>query len=126
MRSKIRVTIDGTPYSGVLYDDQVAIQIAGQLPIEVDTSAWGNELYGALPFSPNLTGETKEVMEIGELAYWPPGNALCIFYGPTPASVEDEPRIASPGYPVGLIELPKRGEELRGLRSARVTVAWVG
>ena len=43
-------------------------------------------------------------MEVGEVAYWPPGQALCIFFGPTPASVGDEPRAASPVNPLGSID----------------------
>ena len=42
-------------------------------------------------------------MEIGTLAYWPPGSAFCIFYGPTPASNCDQPRAASPVNIVGCI-----------------------
>nr|MBP6333007.1 hypothetical protein [Aminivibrio sp.] len=41
--------------------------------------------------------------EIGDVALWPAGNALCIFFGPTPASSGDEPRMASPGVLVGRI-----------------------
>jgi hypothetical protein len=42
-------------------------------------------------------------MKVGELAVWPVGRALCIFFGPTPASREDEPRAVSPVNPVGMI-----------------------
>ena len=45
----------------------------------------------------------REVMEIGEVAYWPPGRALCVFFGPTPASAGAEPRAASPVNPVGAL-----------------------
>jgi hypothetical protein len=52
-------------------------------------------------------------MEVGELAVWPTGNALCIFFGPTPASKGDEPRAVSPVNPVGrLLDNP---EDLRKL-----------
>jgi hypothetical protein len=40
--------------------------------------------------------KSKQIVEIGDLAYWPPGRALCIFFGPTPASLGKEPRAASP------------------------------
>ena len=42
-------------------------------------------------------------MAIGELAYWPPGNAFCIFFGPTPVSCGNEPRAANPCNPLGQI-----------------------
>jgi hypothetical protein len=35
------------------------------------------------------------------LAFWPPGKAFCIFWGPTPASEGDEPRAASDVVPIG-------------------------
>ncbi len=37
-----------------------------------------------------------EVVPVGAVAYWPPGSKLCLFWGETPASVDDEPRAASP------------------------------
>jgi hypothetical protein len=46
----------------------------------------------------------KEVVELGDIAYWPPGNAFCIFFGPTPASNGSEIRPASAVNVVGRIE----------------------
>jgi hypothetical protein len=43
-------------------------------------------------------------MQIGELAYWQPGQALCLFFGPTPASQGDEPRAASPVLSLGRVQ----------------------
>jgi hypothetical protein len=51
-------------------------------------------------------------MELGELGFWPPGNAFCIFFGPTPASHGDEPRAASAVNPFGKIE-----QDVSGLKS---------
>jgi hypothetical protein len=48
-----------------------------------------------------VSQDARDVMEVGELAVWPTGNALCIFFGPTPASKGDEPRAVSPVNPVG-------------------------
>jgi hypothetical protein len=42
-------------------------------------------------------------MEVGEIAYWPPGKALCIFFGRTPASTDERPRAASPVIPIGRV-----------------------
>ena len=43
-------------------------------------------------------------MEVGDLGYWPPGQAFCLFFGPTPASHGDEPRAASPVNVFGKVE----------------------
>jgi hypothetical protein len=62
----------------------------------------------------------KEVLKLGELCYWPPGRAFCIFFGPTPASQGDEIRPASPvnvfGYVLGdskIFKKVKSGERIR-------------
>ena len=49
------------------------------------------------------SADAREEMAVGELAYWPPGNALCIFFGPTPVSEGSQPRAASPVNPVGML-----------------------
>jgi hypothetical protein len=56
---------------------------------------WGDEIYFAIPVKAK-SESPREVVELGDLAYWPPGSAFCIFYGPTPASRGDEIRPASP------------------------------
>jgi hypothetical protein len=101
MRAKI--DIGGTQYEAELDDSVLGIDLKSHMPLSFSMSRWGDELYGDWGISVNPSGGTKEVMEIGELAYWPPGNAFCIFFGPTPASKNDEPRIASPGYSLGRI-----------------------
>ena len=69
--------------------------IGSVLPIKARANTWGDEIY----FSIGVTikpENAREVVEKGELAYWPPGKAFCIFFGPTPASRGDESRAASP------------------------------
>jgi hypothetical protein len=67
------------------------------LPQEISMSRWGDEFYGTLKEKVD-SGADKlgDVFEIGDVALWPAGNALCIFFGPTPASEGTEPRMASP------------------------------
>ena len=65
------------------------------LPIEGNGNRWGDEIYFSTKV--NLREEkSRAEVAIGDLAYWPPGKAICIFFGPTPASKGDEPRAASP------------------------------
>ena len=79
-----------------------AIAIWDALPIEARGSTWGEEIYFSIPVQ--LSEENgKEVVELGDIAYWPPGKAFCIFFGKTPASTGDAPRAASPVNPLGRV-----------------------
>jgi hypothetical protein len=64
---------------------------------------WGDEIYFAIPIEAELDDTARAVVEQGDLGYWPTGHALCIFFGPTPASQGDEIRPASPVNLVGKI-----------------------
>lgn len=69
--------------------------VADALPLAGGASRWGDELY--VRYEVDVPPEnTRERVAVGTLAYWPQGNAVCLFWGPTPASDGDEPRAASP------------------------------
>ncbi len=74
------------------------------LPIENTVNTWGDEIYFEIPVKSTLDETAKEVVEKGELGYWPTGKAFCIFFGPTPASQGDEIRPASAVNIVGRVE----------------------
>ena len=78
-----------------LNESKTASAIWGALPITARVSTWGDEIYFGIPVKAE-SEDPREVVEPGDLAYWPPGSAFCIFYGPTPASRGDEIRPASP------------------------------
>jgi hypothetical protein len=89
---------------GELADTSAGRALASLLPIAFPMDRWGDEYYGDMGVAVGpVTGETVEVLDVGELAYWAPGNALCLFFGPTPVSREGEPRAASAVYPVGRV-----------------------
>jgi len=71
------------------------------LPLEFSMSRWGDEYYGECGIEMELSQDARDVLEVGELAVWPTGKALCIFFGPTPVSKGSEPRAVSPVNPVG-------------------------
>lgn len=99
----ITITIAGESIPAELNDSDTAMEIVKKLPIDSDFNTWGDEIYFSIPVK---TGSEngKEIVESGELGYWPPGNAFCIFYGATPGSTEDEIRPASPVNPIGYIK----------------------
>lgn len=93
--------------------------VEAALPFEGDAARWGEELYASVDVaaSPETTGAE---VDPGAIAYWPSGPAICLFWGPTPASRGDEPRAASPvgvvakvQDPEALAEIPPGGARLR-------------
>ena len=83
-----------------LNDTRTAQAIWEALPIAVAGSTWGDEIYFAIPVE-QPTEHGQEVVELGDLGYWEPGSAFCIFFGPTPLSQGDEIRPASAVTVVG-------------------------
>jgi hypothetical protein len=73
------------------------------LPIDARANTWGDEIYFSIPVH-HEEENSKETVELGDLGYWPPGNAFCIFFGPTPASRGDEIRPASPVNVFGKVD----------------------
>ena len=74
---------------------KTAEAIWAALPLKGHANRWGDEIYFSIPVS--LKEETaKTEVDVGSVAYWPPGKALCIFFGPTPVSQHGEPRAYSP------------------------------
>jgi len=101
MAQSIRITAGDVSLAAELNDSPSAAAILAALPIEASGSRWGEEIYFSIPVKEKAAPDARADMEVGELAYWPPGNAFCIFFGPTPASDGDAPRAASPVNPVG-------------------------
>lgn len=92
---RIIITAGDVVKEAVLYKTSTADAIWQALPIKARGNTWGDEIYFSIPV--NLAGEnSQDVVGVGDLAYWPPGSAFCIFWGPTPASIGDEIRPASP------------------------------
>ena len=96
----IKITAGSVTVSASLNVTDTAATIWDALPIEASASTWGDEIYFAIPVS---AGEEmgQEVVELGDLGYWPPGSAFCMFFGPTPMSRGDEIRPARPVTVIG-------------------------
>jgi uncharacterized protein len=80
---------------------KTAKAILDSLPIKVKINRWGDELY--TDKTPILAGEEnpQSVVYLSDVAYWPEGNAICLFFGPTPIS--KEPNKILPYSPVNVI-----------------------
>ena len=84
-------------------DSKTARLVWEALPIESEGNRWGEEIYFSVPVKSVAEPGAGEVVEEGDLAYWPPGKAFCIFFGPTPVSRENEVRAASAGNVIGKV-----------------------
>jgi uncharacterized protein len=102
MPRAIRITAGAVSVQAELNESATAAAIAAALPIEAKGETWGDEIYFDIGLG--LGGESpKEVVALGDLGYWPPGQAFCIFFGPTPMSRGDEIRPASAVNVVGRV-----------------------
>ncbi len=93
-------------FSADLYDTPTAAAIAKILPIQGTINRWGGEIYFTIPAHLPLEPDSRATLTPGELGYWPTGLAFCIFFGPTPASKNSEPKAASPVNIFGKINGP--------------------
>jgi hypothetical protein len=100
---EIRISAGSVSAVAALDDSATARAVWKALPIEAKAATWGDEIYFPVPVSLQEDG-ARAVVEVGDLGYWPPGRAFCIFFGPTPASHGDECRPASPVNVLGRVQ----------------------
>jgi hypothetical protein len=104
MPERICIEANGVEFHTVLNDTTTARAIADALPIAAEGNRWGGEIYFSIPVKAGLERGARDVLKAGQIGYWPPGTALCLFFGPTPASEGNEIRAASDVNIVGRIE----------------------
>jgi hypothetical protein len=92
---RIRITAGSIAADAALNDSVTAAAVWEALPLSVPGETWGDEIYFSIPVKAKPESP-RETVEMGDLGYWPPGSAFCIFFGPTPASRGSEIRPASP------------------------------
>jgi hypothetical protein len=94
MRKKIKIIVGEIEAEAELNDTRTAQAIWEALPLKGRVNLWGDEIYFSIPLSLELEAG-QEMVSIGDLGYWPTGNAFCIFFGPTPVSQSGEIRATS-------------------------------
>ena len=104
MPKRLRIRAGEVTSIAVLNETPTATAIWQALPIEARANTWGDEIYFSIPVHQSVESKASDVVALGDVAYWPPGNAFCIFFGPTPASHGNEIRAASAVNVVGRLE----------------------
>ena len=100
--TQIKIEFENISIDAVLNDSETANKIKKILPISNSVNTWGDEIYFSIGVNDG-ENDSKEVVELGDLGYWPPGNAFCLFFGLTPASEGDKIMPASPVNVIGKI-----------------------
>ena len=91
---RIEITVESIICEGELADTDCARAIWDALPISTEANTWGDEIYFSIPVEQDLDDTARELVNMGDLGYWPQGAAFCIFFGPTPLSQGEEIRPA--------------------------------
>ncbi len=101
---QIEISAGDVIVTAVLNDSDTADELWAALPITARAQTWGDEIYFSIPVSVEEAADSQETVEMGAVAFWPPGSALCMFWGPTPMSAPGEIRPASAVNVMGLID----------------------
>tara|TARA_B100002003_G_scaffold214968_1_gene213489 strand:+ start:139 stop:516 length:378 start_codon:yes stop_codon:yes gene_type:complete len=117
---KIIISTENLRMEAILAEGSSADIFWNTLPITGQANTWGDEIYFNVNLQMPLDDDASDIVESGDIAFWPPGSAFCIFFGRTPASLGDEVRAASAVNVLGKIDGDERefrsvpsGEEVR-------------
>jgi len=99
----ITITAGSVSLPAALNDGPTSAKLWDMLPLEGSANTWGDEIYFEIPLKVEEEVDARVEVEVGELGYWPVGHAFCIFFGPTPASRDDQPRAYSPVNILGCV-----------------------
>ena len=101
---QIQISTGNLTLAATLNEFETANQLWESLPITGRVQIWGDEIYFSIPLNVEEELGSQETVQAGTVAYWPPGSALCLFWGPTPISAPGEIRPASAVNVVGILD----------------------
>ena len=99
---RIAIRVGEIALEAELNESKTAGMVWDALPFAGNGQTWGDEVYFRVPVAASLESP-REVVEVGDIGYWPTGHAFCIFYGKTPASTGEEIVPASPVDVIGRV-----------------------
>ena len=107
MKKKILANITGLENITIELDDDFSPKtcksIIDSLPFSVNAHVWGEEIYTDESPISHVEENAKDLVSINDVAYWPNGKAMCLFFGPTPIGKKGEIKPYSPVNVVGKI-----------------------
>ena len=100
MDRQIKITVGEIEVDAWLNETDTAAGVLDILPVTAAISLWGEEIYFSIPLAKEEEN-AREIVDVGDIAYWPSGQAMCIFLHRTPISQGDRPRAISPVNVIG-------------------------
>ncbi len=116
----IRIELGDLSLRATLNHTETGLLVCDKVPFSSRVNRWGDEIYFTVPITAELEEGASDVVERGEICFWPPGRAMALFFGPTPASVAGECRAASPVNVFGRVD--EDPSELSGVRAGERVV----
>ena len=104
MGQEIAIKAGGSVFEAELNETVTGKAIYEALPIQAKAQRWGGEIYFNISMTADPETDSRDILEVGELGYWPPGSAFCVFFGPTPLSHGNEIRAASAVNVIGKLK----------------------
>jgi hypothetical protein len=101
---RARITIGDISLEAELFQTPTSLKVIKALPIESEANRWGDEVYFDTGVEAEIEEDAKDVFDVGDICYWPKGNAIAIFFGPTPVSTRTECRAYEPVNLIGRIK----------------------
>ncbi len=92
----VAITVENITIRLETIDTPTVAAIVAAFPFSARTNTWGDEVYFSTPVSVPRATDARTIVEAGELAYWPDGDAIAIGFGPTPISQGYEIPLVSP------------------------------
>ena len=124
MPTPIKITAGKITVEAELADTPLAKAVAAKLPIETRPNEWGDEFYFGIPVRSGLDETATQEVKVGDIGFWPPGNAMAIFFGPTPMSSGADPVPASAVCMIGRItDKAAILRKAKGARTIRIAAA---
>jgi len=93
--STVKITIGKVVIGVELLDTPTARAIAANLPLGSKARTWGDEVYFDTPITTELEADARDIMQPGEISFWPEGQCIVLGFGPTPLSEGSEIKLAA-------------------------------